>query len=188
MYGPQQLPLSSELGDIFWNLAPYVTYIAGAEIGVTIFVANPSDADKEYTLLARLHDPYGQLVLEESIPIFGYAWFPVTAGDFEKIQAELSYEVSNVILSVTLVERVTGTEVNTVSSYLVAPMTSQVPPAWGGTGTTGGFDLSSMMMFMVMIMMMGMVMSSFKDNDEKKYIEGEYYPAEYEQRKQLYAG
>ncbi len=187
-YGPQQLPLSSELGDIFWGMAPYVTYIAGAEIGVTIYVANPSDEDKEYSLLARLHDANGQLILEEAIPIYGYAWFPVSAGDFVKIQAELQYEVSNVILTVVLVERSTGTEVNSVSTYLIAPIASQVPPAWGGTGVTTGFDMSSMMMFMMMIMMMAMVTSSFKGNNkEQKVIEGEYY-YEGEQRKLLNAG
>ncbi len=37
--------LSGSLGDIFWDLAPAIVYSSGAELGATIYVANPTDEE-----------------------------------------------------------------------------------------------------------------------------------------------
>ena len=41
-------------GDIFWDLAPWITYAAGYDLGCTIYVANPTDQQQEYALMAEL--------------------------------------------------------------------------------------------------------------------------------------
>ena len=45
--------MSGTLGDIFWDLAPWITYEPGYDLGCSIYVANPGDAEKEYTLIGQ---------------------------------------------------------------------------------------------------------------------------------------
>ena len=37
--------MSGSLGDIFWDLAPWITYEPGYDLGCSIYVANPGDAE-----------------------------------------------------------------------------------------------------------------------------------------------
>jgi hypothetical protein len=168
-YGPQQILADVSNGDIFWDLQPFITYIAGTQIGCTIYVANPSTSDKEYTLMTKLFDASGTELLEESIPVFDHAWFTVEAGQFVKLHAELAFEYSNAILTVYLVEKVSDDEVDSVSTYLVAPTAGQLPPGFPGSTVTGGFDWSSMMMFMMMMVMVSMIFP--KSEKETRQIE-----------------
>lgn len=46
--------MGGELGDIFWDLAPWINYQPGYDLGCSIYVANPTDTEKEYALMARL--------------------------------------------------------------------------------------------------------------------------------------
>lgn len=63
-------------GDIFWDLAPWITYTAGYDLGCTIYVANPTDQQMEYALLAELTS--GTTVIsDEALPVFGYTKFTV---------------------------------------------------------------------------------------------------------------
>jgi len=55
--------MSGELGDIFWDLPPVVTYVAGLDLGCSIHVANTTDLAKEYALMARL--TRGETVISE---------------------------------------------------------------------------------------------------------------------------
>ena len=48
----QESVMAGQLGDIFWDLAPWITYAAGYDLGCNIFVANPTDTVKEYALMA----------------------------------------------------------------------------------------------------------------------------------------
>ena len=46
--------MSGSLGDIFWDLAPWIVYAPGFDLGCDIHVANPTDTEKEYALMATL--------------------------------------------------------------------------------------------------------------------------------------
>ena len=78
--------MSGEIGDIFWDLAPWITYEPGYDLGCSIYVANPGDTEKEYTLMARLSRE-GTVISEEVLPVFGYTWFRVAPGDFIRLNA-----------------------------------------------------------------------------------------------------
>jgi hypothetical protein len=187
-YGPQQLAaLSSSIGDVFWGLSPYITYIAGTSIGVTIYVANPSSVDRDYALLSRLVGADGKVILEESITVYQHAWFTVESGQYIELQAELAFDVSNAVLSVVLVEKSTDSDVDSVSTYLVAPTAAQLPPGFPAptpTPTTmvaAGFDWSPLFQMMMFIPMFGLIASMNKENtsgsdqrgEQKRLSEGE---------------
>jgi predicted membrane channel-forming protein YqfA (hemolysin III family) len=61
--------MSGELGDIFWDLAPYVVYSPGYDIGCNIYVANPTDQPQEYVLMAKLTN--GTTVISEEAGLIG---------------------------------------------------------------------------------------------------------------------
>ena len=62
--------MSGELGDIFWDLPPWVVYSAGYDVGCSIYVANPTETEKEYALMARLSSNE-TVISEEALPVFG---------------------------------------------------------------------------------------------------------------------
>jgi len=155
-------------GDIFWDLPPVVSYVPGQAIGATIYVANPTDTEKEYALMAELWS--GEVaVSQEAIPVFGHAWFAVAPGDFVRLIGELVFEETDVSLVVQLVERETEEVVDSVSTYLVTPAAAGLP-TWPGPWPGGpevvqaGFDWLGPMM---MLAMMGMVLSPQKPREEE---------------------
>ncbi len=161
----QSSVMSGGIGDIFWDLAPWIVYSAGLDIGCNIYVANPTDTVKEYALMARLSRG-GTLLSEEALPVYGYTWFQVEPGDFTVLKGALRFAESNTDLTVCLVERETGETIDSVVTSLVAPSTdtSALPPSWPGTGTGGtGTDWTSMisaMMPSLMFLVLGIVMVS----------------------------
>lgn len=161
-------------GDIFWDLPPWVQYVAGSELGTVIFVANPTDEVKEYSLIAKLLSGE-EVVLEEAVTVHGYTWFDVDPNDFVRLFGALKFDYTNVTLILQLVEKETDEVVNSVATYLVA---AQWPAGWPGAPTLpGGIDWTSFMM-LIMMGVMGVVM--VRSITEKK--EG-YVP--YEERRAL---
>ena len=81
------------------------------------------------------------------------------------LKGAFRFTSSNADLTLSLVERESQAAIDTVTTLLVAPSSSTLPPGWGGstgTGTTGT-DWSSMlatMLPMFGLVMLGMVMSS----------------------------
>jgi len=163
--------MSGSLGDIFCDLAPWITYEPGYDLGCSIYVANPGDAEKEYTLMARLSRE-GTLISEEVLPVFGYTWFKVAPGDFIRLRGALRFDESDSELAILLIERETEAVTDSVVTVLVSPTgTSALPPSWPGTGTSAGtsIDWSLMMAMMLPVMMIGTVAAATKSNgDEKK--------------------
>ena len=154
--------LSGSLGDIFWDLPSWITYVAGSELGTTIFVANPTDEEKEYALMARLSTD-AEVISEESIKVFGYAWFKVDPGDWLRLHGGLRFEESNLTLSLLLYEKESGEAVDAVSAFLVEPSAAAWPPGWPGAPGVPGTpeeltDWGWMMILPMMMLMIGMVM------------------------------
>ena len=178
--------MGGELGNIFWDLPSWTIYAPGFDLGCTIYVANPTDTEKEYTLMARLSSNE-TVISEEAIKVFGHAWFKVDPKDFIRLRGALRSDDSDVILSVILIERETEQVTDSVSTSLVAPAVSTLPPTWPGIpGDLGeiGFDLSSLLGMMFPIMMLGVVASTLRPGKEKE----EVIPPATEERKLLPPG
>jgi len=183
---PELTVMGGELGNIFWDLPPWNVYAAGYDLGCTIYVANPTDTEKEYTLMSRLSSNE-TIISEEAIKVFGFAWFKVDPKDFIRLRGALRSDDSDVILSVILVERETEQIADSVSTSLVAPAVSTLPPTWPGSPETPGtttFDWSSVLTMIFPVMMLGVVASAVKPAKEK----GEMIPAAIEERKLLPSG
>ncbi len=157
--------MSGTLGDIFWDLPPVVTYIAGFDLGCSIHVANPTEAEKEYMLMARLSR--GETVIsEEALPIFGYTWFKVAPGDSIKLNGALRFNESDADLAVLLVEKESEEVTDSVATRLLQLSSSALPP-WPGSTTTGT-SWGSLLGIMLPVMMLGMVAVVLKPGTEKK--------------------
>lgn len=183
---PEITVMGGELGNIFWDLPPWIIYAPGYDLGCTIYVANPTDTEKEYTLISRLSSN-DTVISEEAVKVFGYAWFKVDPKDFIKLRGALRANESSAILSVLLIERETEEIADSVATSLVAPAVSSLPPSWPGTpGTTGATssDWSSMLMMMFPLMMLGMMMPVLRPQEGKKEIDD----VAKEERKQLTSG
>ena len=160
--------MAGALGDIFWDLSPWITYSPGFDLGCRIYVANTTDTEKEYALIARLSRDT-TLVSEEALPVFGYTWFKVATGDFVRLQGALRFEEADVDLTVLLVERESGEATDSVSTQLVSPATAGLLPPWpGATGTSDWGSLLSMMLPFLMLGIMGVVITSAVRPKEKK--------------------
>ena len=169
---PEITVMGGELGNIFWDLPPWIVYTAGYDLGCTIYVANPTDTEKEYTLMSRLTSG-GTAISEEAVKVFGYAWFKVAPKDFIRLRGALRSDETDVVLSVLLVERETEEVADSVFTSLVAPSVSALPPTWPGLPDTSGattFDWRSIMTMMFPIMMLGVVASAVKPAEEKEEV------------------
>ena len=168
--------MSGTLGDIFWDLPSWIVYVAGFDMGCTIKVANNTDSNKEYALMARLTRD-ATVISEEVMPVFGYSWFTVEAGDFVELDGALRFTESNAELTISLIERESGTATDSVTTTLVAPSSSEtsvLPPAWPGTGATGTntgtFDWSSLLSWVMPLAMLGVMVVALKPKPEKKLV------------------
>jgi hypothetical protein len=162
--------MAGQLGDVFWDLAPYIVYAPGYDIGCNIYVANPTDTAKEYALMSRL-SRNTTLISEEALPVYGYTWFKVEPGEFAVLRGALRFNESNADLTVSLMERETGEAIDSVATRLIAPTGgAALPPGWGGGGvTTDWSSMMGLMMPMLMFVMLGMVMvSAFRPKEERK--------------------
>jgi len=167
---PEITVMGGELGNIFWDLSPWIAYSAGYDLGCTIYVANPTDTEKEYTLMSVLSSNE-TVISEEAVKVFGYAWFKVAPKDFVRLRGALRSEETDVVLSVLLVERETEEIADSVFTSLVAPSVSTLPPTWPGSPETSektSFDWSSILTMMFPIMMLGVITSAVKPVEEKK--------------------
>ena len=161
--------MGSQLGDIFWDLAPWITYEPGYDLGCSIYVANPADAEKEYALMARLARE-SVIISEEVLPVFGYSWFKVAPGDFICLKGALRFDESDSELAILLVERETEEIVDSVVTVLVSPVNaSALPPSWPGTGTSIGASTDwSMMLAMMLPVMMVAIAGTASTRDKQK--------------------
>jgi hypothetical protein len=150
--------MAGSQGDVFWDLAPWIVYSPGLDIGCNIYVANPTDTVKEYALMARLVRN-GQILSEEVLPVFGYTWSQVEPGDFIVLKGAVRFPESDTDLMVFLVERESGEAIDSVATALVAPTASALPPAWPGALGTGGTgtDWAAMLNAIMPALMLGIV-------------------------------
>ena len=164
--------LVGSLGDIFWDLPPWVTYMPGADIGCVIYVANPTDEEREYALMSHL-SAEGMVISEESVTVFGYSWFKVDPGDFIKLHGAFNFDNTGVTLTLSLIERESDEVTDAVATFLAEPDAAAWPPEWpgapGAPGEPGGSSGWSLFMSMLMpIMMLGMVAGMLAPGETQK--------------------
>ena len=164
---PQLSVMAGELGDIFWDLPSWITYYPGFDLGCTIYVANHTDNEKEYALMARLTRDT-TVVSEEALPVYGQTWFKVDPGDFIRLYGAFRFDESDADLTVSLIERDTEQATDSVSTRLVAPAEAALPPGWP-PGVPAPTDWMGMLMPVMMMAMLGMVaVAGFRPKEEKK--------------------
>jgi hypothetical protein len=155
----QQADLVGESGDIFWNLSPSMTYVAGSEIHCRIYVANPTDVDREYMMMASL-SRNGEVISEFPIRVDEAAWFSVEANNVVNLPGALVLDYTDVALTVSLYEKETNEITDSVSTALTSAGTANLPvlPGIPSTAADTGDIMSMLMMFMV-VMMIGTMMT-----------------------------
>jgi len=160
-----------KLGDIFWDLASWIYYIAGYELGCIIYVVNDTDVEREYALISRTYRN-GVLQNEGTIQVHGYTWFAVSPEDFIKLYGTLKLDESDVTLTVNLIEKETQETTDSVSAALVTPTSAAMPPGWNipGVPTTPTSDWMSIMITMMIVVMMMKMMTSALGLGEKEKI------------------
>jgi len=155
-------------GEIFWDLAPVISYAPGYDLGCSIYIANPTQDEKEYALMARLSRE-GVVISDEVLPVFGYTWFTVAPGDFVRLRGALRFDESDSELAILLVERETEEVTDSVVTLLVSPTTSGIlPPTWPGGTSSAGFDWSSLIYLMFPLMMLGIIVPATRPVKEEK--------------------
>jgi hypothetical protein len=109
-------------------------------------------------------------ISEAALPAFGYTWFKVAPGDFIRLYGAFRFDETDVDLAVLLVERETEEVTDSVSTRLIGPSVSALPPTWPGApgATDTGFDWSSLLMMMLPVMMLGMVVPALTPEKKKK--------------------
>lgn len=155
--------MPEKYGHIFWDLAPWIVYQQGYDLGCTIYVANLTDELKEYALIAKLYRD-NVLLVESALPVHGHAWFEVAPDDFARLYGSFSFDETDVVLVVSLVDRETEESVDSVSTILIPSSATELPTPWPALPGIGA-DLSALMMLMMLMMIMS---SMFKSKDKKE--------------------
>lgn len=165
---PQTLG-GSVYGDVFWNLMPSMVYAPETELPCTVYVANPTDEDREYMLALRIFLA-GVLVTEYPVRVDNITWFPVEANSVVGLPGALVLGYSDVVLIMSLYEKEQNEIVDTVSTALTTIGTSGLPSFPGLPGfpelpetPTTAIDLSSIMSMVIMLAslaMLGMMMKT----------------------------
>ena len=161
--------LAGALGDVFWDLPPWITYTPGSDIGCVIFVANPTDVAREYALISHLSTEEA-LISEESVTVFGYSWFTVDPGGFVRLHGAFRFEHTNVTLTLSLIERESDEVTDTVSAFLAQPDVAVWPhwPGDPGIQEPGILPNGGFMGIFMMMLMMGMAFQMMRTPREEE--------------------
>jgi hypothetical protein len=155
----QQADLVGEYGDIFWDLSPSMTYVAGSEIHCRIYVANPTNVDREYMIMASLARN-GEVISEFPIRVDEAAWFSVEANNVVNLPGALVLDYTDAALTVSLYEKETNEITDSVSTALTSAGTANLPVLPGIPSTTADTgDIMSMLMMFMVVMMIGTMMT-----------------------------
>lgn len=157
--------MSGPLGDIFWDLPPRLAYAPGLDLGCSIYVANTTEAAKEYALMARLSRG-GTVISEEALPVSGRTWFTVEPDDSVRLNGALRFAETNAELAVLLVERETEEVTDSVAAELVGLQDSTLPP-WPAPGNNGGASDWSWLPLLVLPLVMVAAVASSRSSGKK---------------------
>ena len=133
---------------------PVLTYVAGSEIHCRIYVANTTDEERQYMLMAELSRD-GEVIDQFPLKVDSLAWFAVGADNVVGLPGALVLGYTDCALTVNLYERESNTVANSVSTVLTSQGTANLPvlPGLPAVSTETPDIMSTMLMFMVLIMM-----------------------------------
>jgi len=161
--------MTGKRGDIFWDLPPWMIYSPGFDVGCSIYIANPTEEEQEYALMATLSRE-GRLISESALPVFGYAWFTVEPRDFVRLRGAFRFDETDCDLTVHLIERETEEAVDSVTTRLASATAAAAYPPWPGSPGTPGASTDWMSALLPVMMMgfMGVVMVRAARPEEAK--------------------
>lgn len=169
--------LVGRYGDLFIDLPPTISYAPGTELVCQIYVANPTDADREYMLMITVATTEGKSLAEYPVKVDDGLWFPVGANDVLGLPGAVACEYSDAIATFNLYERESGEITDSTSVVLVSAgtdLSTPTPPLPFlpvPSNTTSEFDWSGIISIMAMAMMMGMMLTMtrgmFRENKDE---------------------
>jgi len=157
-------------GDIFWTLESGMPYVAGVEIFADVFVANPTDTDRNYMLMAKA--TRGDTVLATfPVTVNGLSWFEVPTDDVVNLPGTFCIDYTDVALTLELTDEETGLVVSSVSVALTSSGTEQYPilPGLPGQVTpTPVTDVFASMGPLIVLLMLGVMTASMARGEKSK--------------------
>lgn len=154
--------LAGEYGDLFWNLQIALQYLAGSEIHCILYVANVTDTDREYMLMATA-SLAGAPLAEYPITVDGLSWFTVEAQSTVRLPGSIRIGYTDCILTLSLYEKESNAITDSVSVALTSygPLLPEPPPLptlpdlpYTGPVPTAPIDDWMGIIMMVMVLMM----------------------------------
>jgi len=152
--------LVGDYGDLFWSLGSSVSHVAGGEIFTRIYVANVTDENREYMLMAVVSSG-GTKITEFPIKVNGSTWFIVGANDTVRIPSSIEVAYTSATLTLNLYERESNEITDSVSTALIGLL-----PAFPETPVIAD-TMGSLITMMVIIMMMTMMSKAMAGEEEK---------------------
>ena len=151
---------TGKYGDLFWNLAPSMVHTAGMEFHARIYVANTTEVDREYMLMAAVLRNE-QVLSEFPVTVDGAAWFSVGAGDVVSLPGAMTVDYSDALLTLNLYEKATGDNTDSIATVLVGQESQYYPllPALPQMVTGAASDMMSPLITLVTLMMVMMMLS-----------------------------
>jgi hypothetical protein len=104
--------------EIFWDLPPRLSYIAGTNLWYRVSVFNPSRDRKEYMLMLRTFAGERQIT-EDAITVNGMVWFPIAGRDRVVLDGVSAVDTTNVLLVIQLIERESQQVVAEAATFLL---------------------------------------------------------------------
>ena len=157
--------LVGQYGDLFIDLPPTIAYAPGTELVCDIYVANPTDVDREYMMMITVATVEGKALAEYPIKVDNGLRFVVEAHNVLGLPGAIACEYTDAVATFNLYEREFGGITDSTSVVLVSAGTDLSTPAPAlpflpaPSTTTPGFDWSGIISIMAMAMMMGMMLT-----------------------------
>lgn len=147
-------------GDLFWSLAPSMVYAGGAEFHARIYVANTTELDREYMLMASVSRD-SQMLSEFPVTVDGAAWFSVEAGSVVSLPGAMMVDYTDAVLTLNLYEKETNEITDSVATVLTSQGTEYFPLLPGLPQLpASAADMMSPLMSLIALVMVMMMLSS----------------------------
>ena len=140
-------------GGIFWDLGIRTEYVAGTELSCHLTIVNTTDISRNYSIIARVIDKDGNVIIEGDILVNDETWFTLAARQSIEIPGFVVIEASDCILELGLYEESLGQVVDNCYTYLYSSELELVTlPSLQITSTT-----CSLIIIVVLIMFAGII-------------------------------
>lgn len=105
-------------GDIFTSIPAVAGYQAGSRLACSVSAVNLTTTPGEYMVLIKTYDRVGRQVEEQVFTVDGMAWFELDGEDRMDTDGTVMFQVTDVTVVFSLIERSTQEEVASTSVVL----------------------------------------------------------------------